>query len=274
MGQAINLVLGCWIMLVVYARVTEGQLRQPDIRLKHSTLHFQHMGEMVGMGSHGSISFRIDIAEFVLHLANSCRVTATLSRTSRASFSYVGEMSGMQESLEARCYAEARTLTQILTSWISEEDLHNHDLLQLDEELYNSEHKAASAPLDIGEKTRRSFRPGQEPERNEPDYYSELEMEDLDLTTPSLVTDATSMHQEVNNEKKRGFRFERTELEKVRRVRRFVLAGIIGALGGLAMGGTFSGLFHSSASEEELRHVTEDIGHVLSLEEAQISRHN
>ena len=322
-GFAVNYVALIYVLALPWAAHHSVSAASPHVSVRpmETVVHFEDLGPAVGMAAHGSIAFKIKLAPFVRHLAATCQMSDLVYKDAHFDIKIGGgeQLVRLLDAMEAECYSHARELTQVLTAWIPEQELHGHPLLQLDHELWQEGHKSAAAPLDRPKFKRtglNNMETAVDPDYDE-EYYEDfdltlsddninLDVVQLDGKTPmtkknknffrhrgegktfSKLTEAPSeptteampedLTAQRNATRRAPIHINRVAINRNRpRYRRFVtglLAAAGAALGISGLAGAFSGLFHSSASESELKHVAEDINNVLNIEEEQIVRLN
>ena len=273
----------------------------PHVDQLISSVHFEHLGTVAGMATHGMVTFDIEIGGFVKALAEQCRKLQNVHVGKHGTQDTLLGARTMRQAMASRCLSVSQKLTQILSSWIPEEDLHNHPHLQLDLPIFDKEHQSAAAPLDsksgplgaFDERLQRdrSRVPGYYDSTDSYEDYDDDHYKDYDFTVaygntnkvdPGLLKDQAAADPAgvvtaptPTTVVRAGH--GRTEIRRGGLVRnkRFFGAGLLlGTLGTAALTGAFGGLFHSGATEAEVKHVAEETNHVLGLEEAEIQALN
>ena len=219
---------------------------------------------------------------------------------------YILELSRTQQE---ECYQVAKPLTKLLTAYAKEDELIKHSLLKMDQPVYTEGHYSAAAPLNRGNR-RYPIRQSRETQSEDFSHMDEdVEVlndheeylylaptrlpESLMTTTPSHVrkprattfadfTDYEDGDLEIEETTPKVVRTitladevstRRPGQIEIRRFKRFLgtLAAIgVGALGATAISGAFSGLFHSTVSESELRQAIQDMSAVMDAEQGEI----
>ena len=265
--------LGTCVLLLVLQTNGEG----PRITPLMSSVHYEHLGPVAGMATHGTVSFNIEVGGFFKAMAQQCDKIQNVPIAKHGTQDTVLGARSMRHAMSEHCLKKSQTFTQVMTSWIPEQALHEHPHLQLDEDVYDLGHKSAAAPLNQENGPLAAFDGQQQLDkiRNwETARDHEYTYEYTDSTSnidPGLIKDEpvdpvvfqdASPGAVVNNG-------GRTEIR--RRGKRFFGAGLLlGTLGTAALTGAFGGLFHSGATEAEVKHVAEAEDQVMALQETQI----
>ena len=157
-GFSANILMTGYVLLVCWAQIRLAQgytdlAREPRVEDLQPVLHFEELGELVGLASHGQIDFTIHLKPFVLSMADRCSSISLI--LNRAMLSQGNNSPGlnrnmlmMTDALNLECRHHARRLTHMLTAWVTEKDLLAHPDLKMPFDIYHRGHDSAAAPLD------------------------------------------------------------------------------------------------------------------------------
>jgi hypothetical protein len=184
-----------------------------------------------------------------------------------------------------QCFVKAQHLTSIMTTWIPEEDLHSHHLLQTEHDVYKKSHHSASAPLhdlsaqDTAKKVCKTnselYIQDEEVIRNDqPADDSPWDLPSAPSSTsptPPSPEDLISSYDDFGR-----VILEMTPPTDHRDKRQVLKGGLLGALGaaGTFVAGAFSNLFHSGASTAAVKHIALDTKAIFSIEEHRLDQVN
>ena len=180
-GFSANILMAGYVMLICWTQIRLAQgytnlAREPRVEDLQPALHFEELGELVGLASHGQIDFDIHLKPFVLSMADRCSSVSLILNRARLSQNRISpslnkNMLMMTDALNVECRHHARRLTHMFTAWVTEKDLLEHPDLKMPFDVYHRGHKSAAAPLD--HKNR------EEPEAR-PDKYNDISCEDYE----------------------------------------------------------------------------------------------
>ena len=136
------------LILLALLSLLHPNMSATVLEREKSYIHFQSAGQIRGISINGGISLEIDVKPYFISLYKTCegfqkaaKANANLTDIEKRNIKM------MLNTAFENCLSESRTITHTLSAWLSEKEILEHPLLNIEESIYGRGHHSMAAPL-------------------------------------------------------------------------------------------------------------------------------